>query len=180
MDSPEENKIRILFKENYQEWCVHSFAFLHNMDEAQDVVQDVMVKIISGNKLQGVANPSSYIKVAVRNASLQRIKSKQKIRKLDETAHLIAYSYEQELIEQENRAKVQNALNVLSDQSKKVFELCVMEGLNYKYTADIMGISINTVKYHLKKAYKILRKTLNDTYLFNVIFAVIYIFFVKK
>ncbi|MEC3965273.1 RNA polymerase sigma factor [Flagellimonas halotolerans] len=180
MDSPTENKIRSLFKENYQEWCVHSFAFLHNMDEAQDVVQDVLVKIISGNKLEGIANPSSYIKVAVKNASLQRIKTKQKIRKLDETPPLIDYSYEQELIEQENKAKVQNALNVLPDQSKKVFELCVIEGLQYKYTADIMGISINTVKYHLKKAYKILRTTLKDTYLFNLIVVIVYIFFVKK
>ena len=148
------------------------------MDEAQDVVQDVLVKILTGNKLEGIANPSSYIKAAIKNTSLQRIKTKQKTGKLEDTHSLMDHSHEQELIAKEKREKVQNALNVLPDQSKKVFELCVLEGLQYKYTADIMGISTNTVKYHLKKAYKILRVTLKDSYLFNLIFVIVFIFFV--
>jgi RNA polymerase sigma-70 factor (ECF subfamily) len=95
---------------------------------------------------------------------------------LDETIYLYDTSYEQELIEKEGKLKVQNALNILPEQSKRVFELCVIEGLQYKNTADVLGISTNTVKYHLKKAFKILRHNLSGSYFFSL-FVVITTFF---
>ncbi|MER3375184.1 MAG: sigma-70 family RNA polymerase sigma factor [Allomuricauda sp.] len=171
-----EDTIKGIFVKHYQEWCVLSFTFLHNMPEAEDVVQDVMVKLLTKKDLHTIENLPSYIKVSIRNASLLKLKSGQKVRRLDETIYLYDTSYEQELIEKEGKLKVQNALNILPEQSKRVFELCVIEGLQYKNTADVLGISTNTVKYHLKKAFKILRHNLSGSYFFSL-FVVITTFF---
>lgn len=157
-----------------------SFAFLHDMQAAEDVVQDVMVKMLTRSDLNKIENLASYVKVAVKNTSLQKIKSEQKVRKLDDAISLFDTSYEQELIDREERAKVQKALNILPEQSKRVFELCIIEGLQYKSTADIMGISTNTVKYHLKKAFKILRHTLSGSYFFSLIIAIVTFLSVKN
>lgn len=180
MKKPTEDTIKKIFLEHYQEWCMLSFAFLHDMQAAEDVVQDVMVKMLTRNDLNRIENLASYIKVSVKNTSLQKIKSEQKVRKLDDAISLFDTSYEQELIDREERAKVQKALNVLPEQSKRVFELCIIEGLQYKSTADIMGISTNTVKYHLKKAFKILRHTLSGSYFFSLIITIVTFLSVKN
>jgi len=43
---------------------------------------------------------------------------------------------------------------------KKVLQLKVYEGKTYNEIAEELGISINTVKTHLKRAFDILRKQL--------------------
>ena len=107
MKRPTEDTIKKIFLEHYQEWCMLSFAFLHDMQAAEDVVQDVMVKMLTRNDLNKIENLASYVKVAVKNTSLQKIKSEQKVRKLDDAISLFDTSYEQELIDREERAKVQ-------------------------------------------------------------------------
>ncbi|NDV44720.1 sigma-70 family RNA polymerase sigma factor [Flagellimonas sediminis] len=180
MKKPINETIKQIFLLHYQEWCFLSFAYLHDMQAAEDVVQDVMVKMLTRKEVYKIEGLSNYIKVAVKNASLQKIKQDQKVHKLDETISLLDTSYEQELIYQEEKAKVQMALNVLPEQSKRVFELCIIEGLQYQNTADIMGISTNTVKYHLKKAFKILRHTLSGFHFFSLIIAVVAFLSVKN
>ena len=64
----------------------------------------------------------------------------------------------------EDKLHLQKAISVLPEPSKKVFKLCVLEGQKYKVAADTLGISVNTVKYHVKKAYKTLRKEMQGTF----------------
>lgn len=180
MKNQTEDTIRGIFIKHYQEWCVFSFTFLHNMPEAEDVVQDVMVKLLTRKDIHTIENLPSYIRVSIKNASLLKIKSGQKIRRLDDTVRLYDTSYEQELIDKEGKVEVQKALNVLPDQCKRVFELCVIEGLQYKNTADVLGISTNTVKYHLKKAFKILRHNLSTSYFFSLIIMIVTFFSLKN
>ena len=146
------------------------------MPEAEDVVQDIMVKLLTRKDVHTIENLPSYIRVSIKNASLLKIKSGQKVRRLDETVSLYDTSYEQELIDREAQVEVQKALNILPEQSKRVFELCVIEGLQYKNTADVLGISTNTVKYHLKKAFKILRHNLSSSYFFDLIIMIVVFF----
>ena len=58
-------------------------------------------------------------------------------------------------------ALVQKALSQLSEQQRRIVELHVMEGKKYLEIADLLQLSENTVRTHLKRAYKILRENLS-------------------
>ena len=43
-----------------------------------------------------------------------------------------------------------------------MLKLSVYEGMSYPRIAEVTGLSVNTVKTHMKKAYQDLRETLSD------------------
>jgi RNA polymerase sigma-70 factor (ECF subfamily) len=75
------------------------------------------------------------------------------------------------LIEETNRTSIlQQSINNLPLGCKNVFELCALDGYKYSSAADHLGISVNTVKTQMKKAYKILRHDLKNYYLLILLF----------
>lgn len=164
------NEIRVLFLKHYNEWCLYSYSYLKNMDEAEDLVQDVFVKILSINHKKEILNLKGYITAMVRNSSIKKIEKLNKLESFNEEDLVILSSNEHFLIETETKLKIRKALEALPEESKKVFDLCVIEGMKYENTADSLGISVNTVKYHLKKAFKTLRFSLRNLYSSLLIF----------
>jgi len=59
-------------------------------------------------------------------------------------------------------------MSALPELSKAVFNLCVLEGEKYQNAADTLGISVNTIKYHLKKSYKMLRANIQNIYFLSL------------
>jgi RNA polymerase sigma factor (sigma-70 family) len=179
MNSFNSNNIQDLFLKHYREWCLVSYSYIENMDEAEDIVQDVLEKILcqvdDSNK---ILNLKSYIFISIKNNSLKRLKKTKKQTKILEN-DIFEPSHEENLINSEKNVYVLEMLSTLPDQSKRVFELCVIEGLKYEETAETLNISINTVKYHLKKGYKTLRSVLHDHYLFLLIATICSIFYIK-
>ncbi len=165
LESGSQVQIENMFVKYYKEWCLLSYSYLENMSEAEDMVQDVFVKVLKRKNKVEILDLKSYISVAIRNTSLKRIRGTKKTERInDYSLAALAPSHEEFLIAIENKSKIQEALEVLPEQSKKVFELCVLEGAKYQSAADALGISINTVKFHLKKAFKKLRFTLKSAY----------------
>lgn len=169
-------ELETMFMEHYKEWCLLSYSYIENMSEAEDMVQDVFVNILKRNSDKEIIDLKNYVSVAVRNTSLKRIKHTKKLEKLKDYSMALSPSHEEHLIDLETRIKVQEAVGILPEKSKKVFELCVLEGAKYQNVADSLGISINTVKFHLKKAFKMLRFTLRDTHFFILIITSIIIY----
>lgn len=135
------------------------------MSESEDVVQDACIKILNRKKQNEIKDLKSYISVAVRNLSLKKIQSSKKLKNIsEERFQSQSLSHEDYLIDEENKLRLQKAVDILPIKSKKVFELCVLEGIKYKNTAEVLGVSINTVKFHLKKSFKMLRLELQDAY----------------
>jgi RNA polymerase sigma-70 factor (ECF subfamily) len=57
---------------------------------------------------------------------------------------------------------IQKAISDLPDQCREVFVKIRHEELSYAQTAEILGISINTVKTQLQRAVSKLRESLKD------------------
>lgn len=73
------------------------------------------------------------------------------------------YSHIEEALQyRESEALLQKALESLSPQQQKVYQLCKTEGYSYKEAAELMGISPYTVKEYLVKANQSLRNYLNN------------------
>ncbi|MDN3667579.1 sigma-70 family RNA polymerase sigma factor [Algibacter miyuki] len=158
-----ENK----FKSAYKELCLISLFYVKDIKEAEDIVQDIFVKILERENQDDIINLNYYLKKAVKNASLKRISQNNKLQLLDENA--LFYNEASTFDENEHalnkKVQLYKQIDGLPKQCKKIFLLCVLDDLKYQEAANQLGISINTVKTQMKKAFKTLRKELKDTYL---------------
>jgi len=56
----------------------------------------------------------------------------------------------------------QKAVNSLPERCRAVFTLCRFDGLEYAEIAEVLGISLQTVKNQMSKALAVLRKRLQN------------------
>lgn len=153
---------------------------LGNAQEAEECVQDVLYKLWRLKDTLYVENDdlSAYLAVGMRNQVFNR-----RLKRHRERLRAAGYevndakqpSPEQLLIAQELQERIDQTINDLPSQCRIVFELSKKEGKTIKQMADQLGISENTVKYHLKKANRDIRGNLD----LSVWFAVLFYFFQK-
>ena len=72
-------------------------------------------------------------------------------------------------MEKELEEKIREAVASLPDDSRRVFVLSRYEGKTYEQMAKELGISVNTVKYPIKRALRMLYNRL-EPYLFLMLF----------
>ena len=128
---------------------------------AEDIVQEVFVNVW---KNKSELNPSlkikAYLFTAVKNQSLKYFRHK-KIERQSED-HIASVSEpvkrpDEELGAEEFTAEVQKAVNELPEKRRMIFSMNRYNGLTYTEIAEIQGISINTVKTQMARAFKFLR-----------------------
>ncbi|GAA3617485.1 sigma-70 family RNA polymerase sigma factor [Flavivirga amylovorans] len=146
-----------LFRRYYSEWCLQAYCYLQNTVEAEEIVQDIFVQLLVTHKIDKITNLEAYMFKAIKNNSLKYLNRQEKFRVLKDIDAVSIRSIEEELVFLEKRKQLQKMLELLPNQCKTIFELCVIEEQKYQNVSEIMGISINTIKYHMKNAYKILR-----------------------
>ncbi len=166
-----QTQLEALFLSHYDQWCMLSYSYTECIIEAEEVVQDVCANILLRENGTEILNLKAYISSAIRNRSIGRLKQLKKFETISDTNLQIAPSFEEDLIKKEKKMSILNAVESLPEPCKKVFILCVIEGQKYKNVANTMGISVNTVKYHIKNAYKHLRLTTIEIYFFTLFFA---------
>ncbi|HUH46525.1 MAG TPA: sigma-70 family RNA polymerase sigma factor, partial [Arenibacter sp.] len=147
-------------KEHYREFCLLSYSYLSCMDRAQDIVQDVFLAILNRKDASEILNLKGYIWNSVKNASLKSLERIKKMEPILKDVLALPHLEETEVEDLQLGQKLQLAMDKLPLQCKKVFELCALEGQKYDYAAAQLGISKNTVKTQMKKAYRILRGAL--------------------
>jgi RNA polymerase sigma-70 factor (family 1) len=157
-----------LFNEHYS-WLAYCAAKItKDLDIARDLVQDFFVYYWNHRaNITITGSFKSYATRAVMNIAIAYTK-KDKIR-----AHHYAQFFREEWgkdadnestgPEQEAQIdRILHAINKLPCQRKEALMLHYFENLKYTEIADKMGITKNTVKTHLRLAYKILRKNLES------------------
>jgi RNA polymerase sigma-70 factor (ECF subfamily) len=132
---------------------------------AEDAVQDVMMRIWEKRMtLEIETSFKSYIFTSLRNNILNQIRSKsfqlEKIYEVSQYEHI----FEDDLLEQiENEdflVKFNNAIESLPEQKKRICKLKLTEKYSNQEIAEMMNISIPTVKTHYTQAIKMLRAIL--------------------
>jgi RNA polymerase sigma factor (sigma-70 family) len=139
---------------------------LRDEQEAKDLVQAFFLEIWEKNiymRLNG--DIKGYLFRSVQNKCLNYLRQQETQSKRQEK--LTDYLFNNNDEQQENGnidriyTKLDGALNDLSKQRKEALKLVYLQDKKYKEAADIMGISINSLKTHLKTGLKSLRETLN-------------------
>lgn len=149
-----------LFRTKYKKMCRVAYSFLENFDTAEDIVQEIFSEMwIKNIHLENPANLENYLFIAIRNSCLTYLRDKKKVIPIEEFRDDMINESENNHIPEE-LMPLWNAIEELPGQCKIIFKQVVLEDMTYQEVATCMDISLNTVKTHMKIAYKTLREKL--------------------
>lgn len=158
-----------LFSLFYKPLCRFAFGMVHNMEDAEEIVSDVFLKIWTmGDKLGLVENLTLYLFKATKNSCLNFLKSAD--HKKEVITHAITDELPELFIEKPNvelsevQILIETTINKLPAKCQMVFRLVKENGLTYRQVTDILGISQNTIETQMRIALKRVKQQL-DTYL---------------
>jgi RNA polymerase sigma-70 factor (ECF subfamily) len=147
--------------------CRYAYTFLQDKEEAEEVVQSVFISLWEKrHALEIQTSFKAYLYRMVRNSCLNLIKH-EKV-KQQHVAHELAVaevsydSVSEKVNASELTLKISEAMKVLPEQCRLVFQLSRFEELKYQEIADQLQISVKTVENHMGKALKIMREQLKD------------------
>ena len=148
----------VLFINKYRDRLVnHAFYRLGNLEEAEDVVQDVFVKIYTQKLFSSLENPENYLYKMTMNACLDFMrKNKLKFQMLQYfTAENQTISHNdvvQNLKIEEEFNRINNMLKTLPDEQAEVVRFRIIDELSFKEIATILGKPESTVKSRFQYA----------------------------
>ena len=137
-----------------------ALCVLRSKEEAEDIVQDAMLKIWnSGEKID---NPAGYCTIVTKNLSLDRLRQKEnratmlQIETVSEIAETETPFYTMEKNEQLNL--VERLIEKLPERKRILIQLRDIEGESYKRIAEMLSITESLVKTDLFRARQELKQ----------------------
>ena len=140
------------------------FKLIKDTTISEDILQDVFFALWENRaKIDPEQSVSAWLFVVSYNRSVSylRKKLKQGIQYVDsyDPFHAVAEEIfpDKRLIEAELNMLAE-AINALPPQRQKVFKLCRFEGKSQKETAQLLGLSIESVKDYLKQSENFIKE----------------------
>ncbi len=167
----DENAFRSLYDNYYHRLFCISRQYLQDDFLAETIVSDVFFHLWETRKTLDIQiSLNAYLIRMVRNFSLNYlqknyVEKEVSLNGLDIISPLLFLSDEYplgRLLEKEMSEKLHEEINRLPKETRQVFILSRLEELKHEEIAERLGISVNTVKYHIKQALSILRDRLKD------------------
>jgi RNA polymerase sigma-70 factor (family 1) len=148
-----------LFKEHYEALSNYAFSILRNKDDAEDIVQDVFIKLWQ-NSPDVIHTPQVkfYLLTAVKNGCISFLR-KQAGKKFVQPDNLQLTTSEDSRDHTTDPAKlVGDAISLLPTQCAVIFKMSRFGKLTYGQIAQELGISVKTVENQVGKALRIMRE----------------------
>ena len=163
-----------LFNRYYAALCVYCESFVGDKHISEDLVQDIFVNVwMKRAELNFDETIRPYLYKAVHNASIQflrhqKVKDRYNARLQTKLAEAEYIPFEWVTVntnpaeESEIQTLYQQALEQLPAQTRETF-LCSREkGMKYSEIAELTGLSVKAIEYHISKALEVFRKALRD------------------
>lgn len=146
---------------------LNSFAsrYISDISVCEDVVQDVLIAFWEKKKsFPNLNSAKAYLYKSVRNSILdllkhQKVEAKFVQIKLNQKED--SDSFLEEVITMEAYSEIYREINKLPEMGKSVLLLSLHEKSNEEIS-NHLNVTINTVKTHKARAYKVLRNSLKD------------------
>ena len=176
----------------YKYICDHYYAlmgaiayeYVEDYYISQNIVEDVMMSMWEKREQLTISTSvKSYLLTSVRNKCIDYLRGQSREAEVfsleSEVGSSSCYIPDQEMFEQivlsELEEKIEEIIQSMPEECKKVFLLSRYGDKSYTEIADELNISVNTVKYHIKKALCLFREELKD-YLLTITALYLYLF----
>lgn len=158
---------RALFDKYYTPLCLFSIQMTDDFDVSEDIVQSFFVTFWEKQLHKNLksSNLRSYIFTSIRNNTLAYMRMRGEALSVDNcldipdqgdwSVDFASITLEGDL--QSREEELLTALQGLSANEMKALEQVIINDKTYKEASADMGISINTLKTHLRRAMKKLR-----------------------
>lgn len=158
---------RHLVNTYHKKMCAYAFTLCHSEDQAEDIVQNVFIKLWKKrHKLQNIRRLSSFLYKSVYNEFIDQYRQTKKVMSLEkkhiETLSLVLEEESNDTMDRLVKT-VGKAIEGLPPKCKRTFLLSSKEGLTNIEIAEYLNVSVKTVEAHMTKAYKILKAKINGS-----------------
>lgn len=154
---------RQVFDKCYENLCQYAFTIVKDMDEAEDIVQAIFMKLWERRETLDIKHSiRSYLFKSVYHQCInqlehRRIKQKYLERSQWNTEHTQPDAFPNELEE-----KLKRVVDGLPPQCRTIFMMSRYEELRHPEIASKLNISVNTIQNQICKALRILRAELKE------------------
>jgi RNA polymerase sigma-70 factor (ECF subfamily) len=176
------------FKVIYNRYIQRLYYFIHEYVPYDDIVENIiqetmMVLWVKRSELAADTNLGAYLFTIAKNNCLYKLRDRRYQQQLFQSVEIseLELKLNMDAIEvldtsqltfSEMEHIIENTLEQLPPQCRKVFKLSRFENRKNKEIAEELGISEKTVEGHITKALKVLRSALKDylpfiTFLFH-------------
>ncbi|HLO58410.1 MAG TPA: RNA polymerase sigma-70 factor [Bacteroidales bacterium] len=163
----DKKSFTILFNHYYKDLVTFAFGFLHNLAVAEEIVQEVFIKLWENRYLLEIDRSlKSYLLKSVQNRCLNWI-NHLKIRS-EFNNHILRYPVlsenetENYLLHSDLEARLQIGLEKMPVEAAQAFRMNRFENLSYPEIAEKLGVSIRTIENRISKALSFLRDELKE------------------
>ena len=166
----DESIYRNIFHQLQPALVVYAKEYVLDTDMASNIVQEAFLKLWEKRnaiKIGTILN--AYLYKSVRNLCLNYLrhlkvedKYADKIQQLQLNFEALKDKSAERLLEAEIMERIQVAVDKMTPQCKRVFELSRFEGKSYKEIAQELGIAEKTVENQMGKALKVARAELKE------------------
>lgn len=175
-DPSGRDAFRTLFERYHRRAYALAFGVLRHQDDALDVVQDAFIKAHKYlDKFEGNSSFYTWLYRIVMNLAIDHLRKHRRVRpvELDETRiedggddsllpKILGGNPGRALMDKEIRARIDQALDELSDNHRAVLVMRELEGFSYEEMAQAMSCSKGTIMSRLFHARRNMQKRLLD------------------
>lgn len=164
LKSGDEKAFDVLFLKYYKLLIANAYFHLKDEQEAKDIVQEFLFELWDKKlymKLEG--DIKGYLYRAVQNRCINfHRKQALEQRRFAFISRETPDSQEEAENTELSLSRLRNALDDLTPQRKEALQRVFFEEKKYQEAADEMGVSLNTLKTHLKIGIRNLREKLSS------------------
>lgn len=163
--------MEVLFKEHYSFLCLIAFGIVKDRHASKDITQEFFLSYWQKrDSITITTSFNAYASKAVKNLSLGFLKKVEKEKMLIQHLNVQKYTEQKVFDKTQHTGKIQELLNQLPEARRRIFISSVLHGQSYAEIAEMNGVSINTVKTQLKRAYSFLRANASEELLYLLLF----------
>ncbi len=158
----DQKAFKALFYLHNTRFCLWAYKITGNKQAAEDIVQDFFIRF--WNKRESLFFSPSFLSYAYRsiyNASLNYLRDNEKYVYDLPDAHIPLKVDTDEEDQNELEAELMASIEQLPERCREIFVMVALEKKTHDEVARHFGISINTVKVQVSKAYRTLRQKFN-------------------
>ena len=163
LQNGDEKEFRNFYKNYFPYFLSFAYGYLKSKEVCRDIVQDIFISYWERHTdFYELAPIEAYFYRSIRNRCLNELRraGNKSVSAIDDMHRLETTDYfEERIINEEVNMMIREKIAELSPQAQKILKLSLQKKSNQEI-ADIMSISVNTVKVHKVRAYAQLRKQL--------------------
>jgi RNA polymerase sigma-70 factor (ECF subfamily) len=165
--SGEEKAFDFFFRQYYAVLCFYATRYVKDIAAAEDIISEAFIQLWKNReKIATESHLKNYLYKTVYHGCLRWLENEERKASHDKAFAVVAETQENDLTENIIRAEtlrqVNEAMDQLPAQCKKVFFKLYIEGKSVNETAEELELTVSTIKNQKARGIKLLRFRLSS------------------